>query len=645
MQVEMARAMSDDAARLMPTVDSHEDLAVVMGACTEEDAICVLFFDAPWSRKSAPLNAGLLELAREMAHAVHPEPAAAAALAARGPGEWGAAATDRADVLSRVAVRFVRIDCGDGGGGAEVAVEAGAGADALPLCRVYRGAIKLFELAGEQKCSLRAVAHRLQWLREMPAPATMLWASPERLRFALGDRVYLLRDATGVWVPGTVVRTRVAADAGAAEAPYQVRLDDGALALAPRDDDTAIQRKERMPLHDAVRAADAAQLRAAIARVVAGVARARASVDELATAMRAIDAQEITSGCTALALAVRLHCDGAARVWERKYDAGCAMAASASAAGGASAQAFASAAPPPRNPNDMSAPLPATVRMGEGAAPRDAACTLELVGALADAGADLRAPDYSGDAPVHYAARRGDRALVEALLARDARAVNAQTCEPHAAFLVKKGYTAADGAALATAHDTPLHLALEAGHAALARALATAPALDVNARNADGRTALHAALDAETRDLGVARALLARGADARLAGKDTSAGGGGLLHHYASRGDVEALGALIEALGARAAAALDERTEPRGGAAPTGGWTPLHLAARGGKRAACEALLAAGASAAAVDAGGRTPLELALANRRAEVVAVLEAASGALPPPPPPTAAIVAARA
>ena len=184
----------------------------------------------------------------------------------------------------------------------------------------------------DRKCSLRAVAHRLQWLREMPAPATMLWASPERLRFALGDRVYLLRDATGVWVPGTVVRTRVAADAGAAEAPYQVRLDDGALALAPRDDDTAIQRKERMPLHDAVRAADAAQLRAAIARVVAGVARARASVDELATAMRAIDAQEITSGCTALALAVRLHCDGAARVWERKYDAGCAMAASASAA-------------------------------------------------------------------------------------------------------------------------------------------------------------------------------------------------------------------------------------------------------------------------------------------------------------------------
>ena len=67
MQAEMARAMSDDAARLMPTVDSHEDLAVVMGACTEEDAICVLFFDAPWSRKSAPLNAGLLELAREMA--------------------------------------------------------------------------------------------------------------------------------------------------------------------------------------------------------------------------------------------------------------------------------------------------------------------------------------------------------------------------------------------------------------------------------------------------------------------------------------------------------------------------------------------------------------------------------------------------
>ena len=238
-----------------------------------------------------------------------------------------------------------------------------------------------------------------------------------------------------------------------------MRLDDGALALAPRDDDTAIQRKERMPLHDAVRAADAAQLRAAIARVVAGVARARER-RRAATAMRAIDARQITSGCTrsrsrcgstatarrAVGAQVRRGLrDGRGGRGRRRECAGVR-------------ERGAALAQPERHVRAAAGDR----AHGRGAAPRDAAHA-ELVGALADAGADLRAPDYSGDAPVHYAARRATRA-VEALLARDApRGQCADASRTRRSR--RMGYTAADGAALATAHDTPLHLALEAGHA------------------------------------------------------------------------------------------------------------------------------------------------------------------------------------
>jgi ankyrin repeat protein len=64
------------------------------------------------------------------------------------------------------------------------------------------------------------------------------------------------------------------------------------------------------------------------------------------------------------------------------------------------------------------------------------------------------------------------------------------------------------------------------------------------------------------------------------------------------------------------------------GAAPnvvqTGGWTPLHEAARRGHPGLVSALLEAGAQADAPNDEGKTPLDLALASGHAEVIRLLE---------------------
>lgn len=53
-------------------------------------------------------------------------------------------------------------------------------------------------------------------------------------------------------------------------------------------------------------------------------------------------------------------------------------------------------------------------------------------------------------------------------------------------------------------------------------------------------------------------------------------------------------------------------------------FTPLMLAARRGSRECCELLLAAGADKAAVNAAGKTALDIAQTNTRAAVVELLQ---------------------
>jgi ankyrin repeat protein len=132
--------------------------------------------------------------------------------------------------------------------------------------------------------------------------------------------------------------------------------------------------------------------------------------------------------------------------------------------------------------------------------------------------------------------------------------------------------------------------------------------VDVNAREGDGSTALHWAVDSA--DAGLVDLLLAAGARADIA-NDL----GVMPLHLAS---ANASTAIVEAL-LRANAPAD--------AATAAGVTPLMEAARVGDAAIVRALLARGASASAREAArGQSALMWAAARRHPEIVGVLLAA-------------------
>lgn len=178
-------------------------------------------------------------------------------------------------------------------------------------------------------------------------------------------------------------------------------------------------------------------------------------------------------------------------------------------------------------------------------------------------GADPRAVDGEGNTPLHFAARSSDPGV--AALLRDAaaelEALNHEGLSPLgvacaagnwrlARFLLERGARPepADGqpALLAAAggeEDDP------AGVSLLLKLKAK-----VNARSAQGRSALHEA--ARAGHAGIATALLAAGADPAV----TDADGRNALHEAARGGHLEVLGHLLDALpdsGGADAAALD----------------------------------------------------------------------------------------
>ena len=111
----------------------------------------------------------------------------------------------------------------------------------------------------------------------------------------------------------------------------------------------------------------------------------------------------------------------------------------------------------------------------------------------------------------------------------------------------------------------------------------------------------------------MAEVLLQAGANPTLANNDMGEGSTP-LHAAAAAGQAR-LVRLLLATG-KLAAVVNQPGE--------GGFTPLHLAARRGNADCVAALLEHGAAADALSAQGKTPLDIALVNKRQAVVELLQ---------------------
>jgi len=266
--------------------------------------------------------------------------------------------------------------------------------------------------------------------------------------------------------------------------------------------------------------------------------------------------------------------------------------------------------------------------------------------------------DAKGFTPLHTAARQGQRADVDALLAKGADVNAWDTPDPadksgrrlqplHVAIiedraeiallLLNKGanpngdlgfgtplHVAAatnnvplallllDRGAAVGARDarrqTPLHLAAANGCEEAAELLVDIEA-PINSWSSDGLTPLH--LAAAGGHVAVAKVLLEAGADPDLA---NSYGHRTPLHEAAARGK-RAVAELLIARGAN----VNARTSTVVG----GGATPLHDAARGGHRGLVVLLLARGADPRAANDAGRTPRDEALAASHQDLAELL----------------------
>ena len=193
--------------------------------------------------------------------------------------------------------------------------------------------------------------------------------------------------------------------------------------------------------------------------------------------------------------------------------------------------------------------------------------------------------DNQGFTPLHNAAARGHREIVELLLINKAE-VNARTTLGDAPagesvpLTVALLYRQLQGA-------TPLHMAAFPGHQEVAESL-LAHGADVNAKNQDGATPLHLAALAGRK--GMAELLLAHGAEVNAKNRDSSHAPGMPM-------------VMAEA--------------------PFEGSTPLQWAAAGGHRDVAELLLEKGAAVNTQNATGYSPLFAAVSSGDAKTVSLL----------------------
>jgi len=211
--------------------------------------------------------------------------------------------------------------------------------------------------------------------------------------------------------------------------------------------------------------------------------------------------------------------------------------------------------------------------------------------AMIAAGADINEAQPDGTTPLHWAAYRVDRELLNVLLKKGARpnAVNRYGASPLAE-------------AVRVANAGMVGMLLEAG-------------ADANVANEDGQTALM--LAARTGNVDVAKRLVQHGADVnrREHFKDQSA-----VMWAAGESHPDMVAFLVSKgadLSARARATdwpTQITSEPRVQYRPTGGLTPLLYAARAGCLGCVKAMLDAGADKDRPNPDGMTPMMMALDN-------------------------------
>ena len=235
----------------------------------------------------------------------------------------------------------------------------------------------------------------------------------------------------------------------------------------------------------------------------------------------------------------------------------------------------------------------------------------EMIDLLMRHGAGADDPDQDGVTPLHAAARRGDAAIVERMLAEaeaDVRDSSGNRPVSYAAYFGKPQafrllFDVATAEAKNADEQSLLHLAAHGGDLEIVATLLKHD-LDVDQVDRDGRTPLHFATMKTHR--GAARLLLEHGA----AIDPTDHDGRTVVHLAAEKNDAQ----LLQLVLGRA---------PRLDIADARGNTPLHHAAGWGRLENVRLLLAAGAQLGLRNALGQTALDIAEASGRKRVAHLL----------------------
>ncbi|MBD0391719.1 ankyrin repeat domain-containing protein [Wolbachia endosymbiont of Pentalonia nigronervosa] len=253
---------------------------------------------------------------------------------------------------------------------------------------------------------------------------------------------------------------------------------------------------------------------------------------------------------------------------------------------------------------------------------------VEVVNALlAVEGINVNAVDYRyGATPLHFAARSGYVAVVEALLAGDAK-VNARDGKYGITPLhgaVGRGHIeiveillveGADVNAVNKNNETPLHIAVDNGHTGIIELLLANDA-EVNARDILGRTPLH--LAARSGHTKVIEVLLLEGAGVNIVDGNLATP----LHLAAGNGHIEGVKILLEK-NSNEIVNLLLQNKIEVDAIDQNNETPLHLAVRGGYVGIVNVLLAHKAKVNVVNRNEEAPLHLAARNGYTEIVRAL----------------------